>query len=248
MLAVLDLFSKEHESLTADEIAETLDLSRTTCYRYTSELTSSGLLVNMGGRFSLGPRIIQLDHRIRQSDPLLNAARDRLGKLAASVDAAGLLATIFKDQIINIFECGAEDAPTHVTYGRGTSVPTFKGSSSKVILASLSRARLKRLWDDNDTNPDCLAIGNTWKSFWRALQEIKQNGFWISRSEIDSSLVGVSAPVYYGEGDIAGSMTLIFQADAFALFDANALGAKLADVAAEVSLALAPADEELATS
>lgn len=238
MLAVLDLFSREHESLTAEEIAETLELSRTTCYRYTRELASAGLLVSIGGRFTLGPRIIQLDYRIRESDPLLNAAKDALTKLAASVDAAGLLATIYKNEIINIYECGGEAAPSHITYGRGTTVPTFRGSSSKVILASLSRARLKRLWTDNQTNPDCLAIGAGWKAFWQALQLIKKNGFWVSRSEIDSNLVGISASVFHGDGDVIGSMTLIFQVETFNLFDSNALGKRLSDIANAVSVAL----------
>lgn len=239
MLTILDLFSREHESLSADEIAETLTLSRTTAYRYTKELAGAGLLVNRAGRFTLGPRIIQLDHRIRESDPLLNAAREPLTRLALSVDAAGLLATIYRDQIINIFECGGETAPAHVTYGRGTTVPTFKGSSSKVILASLSRARLKRLWTDNETQPDCLAIGADWKAFWRALQEIRKQGYWVSRSEIDTALVGMSAPVFHGTDEVLGSITLIFQSSTFRLFDEAALGERLLDIAGAISRSLA---------
>lgn len=238
MLTVLDLFSREHESMTAEEIAEKLHLSRTTGYRYTRELTGAGLLVSNGGRFTLGPRIIQLDYKIRESDPFLNSAKEVLNKLAVSVDAAGLLATIYKNEIINIYECAGESIRNDVTYGRGTSVPIFKGSSSKVILASLSRARLKRIWDDNDNNPDCLAIGENWKSFWQNLQLIKRNGYWVSRSEIDADLIGMSAPVFFGNGEVLGSMTLIFKTETFHLFDADALGNRLLEISAGVSDAL----------
>lgn len=238
MLAVLDLFSREHETMTAEEIAETMQLTRTTCYRYTRELSSAGLLVSHGGKFTLGPRIIQLDHRIRESDPLLNAGKEVLAQLARAVGATGLMATIYRNEIINIFQCGGEEALRLVTYGRGTSVPTFRSSSSKVILAALSRARLRRIWADNAHDPDCLAIGADWLAFWQALQAIKKNGFWISRSEVDSSLVGIAAPVFYRDGDVAGSMTLIFQDQAFSLFDADSLGARLLDAAHAVSDAL----------
>ncbi|MGC3984456.1 MAG: IclR family transcriptional regulator [Pseudorhodoferax sp.] len=239
MLSVLDLFSREHESMSAEEIADAMSLTRTTCYRYTKELASAGLLVSNAGRFALGPRIIQLDHRIRESDPLLNAGKDVLAQLARAVGATGLMATIYRSEIINIFQCGSEEALQLVTYGRGTSVPTFRSSSSKVILAALSRARLRRIWTDNEGDPDCRAIGADWLAFWRALQAIKRNGYWISRSEVDDSLVGIAAPVFYSDGDVAGSMTLIFKEEAFNLFDTETLGARLIKAAQDVSDALA---------
>ncbi|MGJ7530633.1 IclR family transcriptional regulator [Variovorax sp. GB1P17] len=238
MLSILDLFSREHEAMSADEIADAMTLTRTTCYRYARELTSAGLLVSNGGKFTLGPRIIQLDHRIRESDPLLNAGKNVLSELAGGLGATGLLATIYNGEIINIFQCGGQEAMDQVTYGRGTSVPTFRSSSSKVILASLSRARLRRIWSDHENEPDCLAIGADWLAFWQALQAIKRNGFWISRSELDSSLVGIAAPVFHKDGDVAGSMTLIFQAEAFGLFDTEALGARLLRAAEHVSTSL----------
>lgn len=239
MLSVLDLFSREHEAMSAEEIAEALKLTRTTCYRYTKELAGAGLLVSNGGRFTLGPRIIQLDHRIRESDPLLNAGKDVLEQLSRAVGATGLMATIYKSEIINIFQCGSEEAMRLVTFGRGTSVPTFRSSSSKVILAALSRARLRRIWADNAQNPDCQAIGADWLAFWQALQAIKKNGFWISRSEVDNSLVGIAAPVFYSDGDVAGSMTLIFKEEAFSLFDAETLGNRLLQASEQVTATLA---------
>ena len=58
-----------------DEIAAALGLARTTCYRYVRELAQAGLLVSGGGRYSLGHRIIRLDHQIRECDPLIGAAK-----------------------------------------------------------------------------------------------------------------------------------------------------------------------------
>ena len=69
MLSVLDLFSRDHMALTAEQIAEELKLTRTTSYRYIGELMQAGLLVSTMGVYTLGPRIIQLDYRIRESDP-----------------------------------------------------------------------------------------------------------------------------------------------------------------------------------
>lgn len=235
MLSLLDLFSREHTSMSADEIASATGLARTTCYRYIKELSGAGLLVGIGGEFRLGPRIIQLDYRIRQSDSLLNAGTDVLAQLTDALSATGLLATIYDSEIINIFEVGGTSAAPHLTYGRGTSVPIFKTSSSKVILACLPRARLRRLWLKHEQDPDCLAIGANWLAFWHALQAIKKNGYWISRSEIDAATVGIAAPIFYPSGEVAGSMTLRFLEEEFALFDPVALGNRIMAGADKIS-------------
>ena len=138
MLSVLDLFSREHTTMTAEQIAESLALTRTTCYRYTRELSNAGLLVSDGGVFMLGPRIIELDHRIIESDPLLNAGRAVVTSLAESLGATGLLTTSYDDRIINVFEHEGSLSKLPLSFGRGTTMPTFRSSSSKVILASMS--------------------------------------------------------------------------------------------------------------
>jgi DNA-binding IclR family transcriptional regulator len=238
MLSVLDLFSREHTTLSAEQIAEALNLTRTTCYRYTRELSHAGLLVSDDGKYMLGPRIIELDHRIIQSDPLLNSARPLVIALADSLGATGLLSTSYDDRIINIFE--HEGSPTRLplSFGRGTTMPLFRSSTSKVILASMSRSRLKRVWNDHEHEADCQAIGPDWLSFWRALQEIKRQGYWMSTGEIDAGLSGIAVPILFGTGDIAGSLSLVFHVQDFKAYEPALIGARLRGAAAQISRAL----------
>ena len=73
-LAILALFSASDPVWSAERIIEQLAYSRPTGYRYVRELVSAGFLVRVApGSYSLGPRIIELDYQIRQSDPLLKA-------------------------------------------------------------------------------------------------------------------------------------------------------------------------------
>lgn len=224
--------------MTADQIADSLKLTRTTCYRYTRELSHAGLLVNNAGRYILGPRIIELDHRIILSDPLLNAGRSVITSLANSLGATGLLTTSYDDRIINIFEHQGSSPRLPLSFGRGTLMPTFRSSSSKVILASLSRSRLKRLWKLHQHEPDCRAIGADWLTFWKNLQTIKRQGYWTSTGELDGGLAGVSTPILFANGDVAGSLSVVFALKAFRMYDTALLGARLRGAAAEVSAAL----------
>lgn len=238
MLSVLDLFSKEHTALTAEQIAEQLSLSRTTCYRYIAELMHAGLLVSQRGVYGLGPRIIQLDHRIRQSDPLINAAEAPLAEAARVTCATGLLAAIYNDQIINIHQT-LPGARHSLRYSRGEAVPTFRSSSSKVILAHLKTARRKRIWTAHRDEADVQALGADWPAFEALMQTIRTNGYWVSRQELELDAVGLAVPVFFGDGELAGSMTLIFEPAHFARFQEPALAALLQDCARDVMQRLA---------
>ena len=238
MLSVLDLFSREHTTMTADQIAELFGLTRTTCYRYTRELCNAGLLVSDGGLFMLGPRIIELDHRIIESDPLLNAGRPVISQLADSLGATGLLTTCYDDRIVNVFQHEGSLQRLPLSFGRGTTMPIFRSSTSKVILASMSRGRLKRLWKNHQEEPDCQKIGADWLSFWKSLQVIKRQGYWTSAGELDGGLAGLAAPILYGTGEVAGSMSLVFALEQFANYDTDLLGSRLRGAALQLSRTL----------
>jgi len=242
MLSVLDLFSRDHTTMTAEEIAEALGLTRTTCYRYTRELALAGLLVSHDGRFMLGPRIIELDHRMLQADPLINAGGPVVSALADAVGATGLLTTGYNDRVVNVFSHTGSAKPLPMSFGRGTTMPVFRSSTSKMLLAMMSRGRLRRLWERHGDDPDCQAIGATWLDFWRALQDIRQRGYSVSSGELNRGLAGISVPVSFPGGELAGSMSLVFQREQFQRFETEDLGARLLAAAERVSRALgAPA-------
>ena len=75
-LDVLDLIGEDRPTVSQEFVAESLALTRSTAYRYLKLLCDSGMLVQLSrGRYSLGPRIIELDRKIQMSDPLLAAGR-----------------------------------------------------------------------------------------------------------------------------------------------------------------------------
>jgi DNA-binding IclR family transcriptional regulator len=244
MLSVLDLFSRDHTTMTAEQIAEALALTRTTCYRYTKELGQAGLLVSHGGRFMLGPRIIELDHRMLGSDPLINAGGPVVRALADALGATGLLTASYSDHVVNVYAHAGSPRPLPLSFGRGTTMPMFRSSTSKVLLAMMSRGRLQRVWERHQHEPDCRAIGKDWKAFWRALQEIRQTGYAASMGELNAELAGISAPVMFNGGEVAGCMSLVFLREDFSRFDMQLLAARLCVAAADVSRQLIPLGDE----
>jgi len=67
-LAILGLFSGERPIWQPDAINAALGYSRPTGYRYVKALVAAGLLHRLEpGLYCLGPRIIELDYQLRQS-------------------------------------------------------------------------------------------------------------------------------------------------------------------------------------
>ncbi|MCT7317347.1 IclR family transcriptional regulator [Ralstonia sp. CHL-2022] len=235
MLSILDVFSSSEMSMTAEAIAEHMGFSRTTCYRYVRELATVGLLVSHNGVYSLGPRIIHLDYNMRQSDPMLKAAVPIVQKLVEVTGGNGVISTLYDEQIINVLhETGVEDL--HLGFSRGRIMPLFQGASSKVIVAAMSRARLKRLHERHQASLGDFA---DWTAFWRHCQLIVETGYWISRGELDAGFVGIAAPIRSETGgEINSSISLIFREEHFALFDQAAVGRILIEAASRISQAI----------
>src|SRR5450631_1236728 len=96
VLAVLELFSRERPVWHADQINEALSYSRATGYRYVKDLMEAGFLQKVAaGYYALGPRIIQLDYQLRQSDPVLQAAVPIVESLASRTGLDVVLSAIF---------------------------------------------------------------------------------------------------------------------------------------------------------
>jgi len=78
-------------------------------------------------------------------------------------------------------------------------------------------------------------IGADWLSFWKALQAVKRQGYWTSTGELDTHMSGISAPILFGTGEVAGSMTLVFTVDEFKMYETALLAARLRAAAAQIS-------------
>lgn len=233
-LAILDLFTVDAPSWTAEQICEQRRLSLPTGYRYIRELVGAGLLVRLsGGRYSLGPKIIALDHTIRQSDPLLRLAVPVMVDLVRRTGCACVLSSLLGDQILDTHrEAGAE--PLTLAYGRGRPRPMFYGAAPKVILANQPAAWLHKLYDARSAEIAAAGLGKDWSSFRRYLSEIRRNGFYVSRGELEADISAVAAPIRGGSPEPHSALALVTTSERFKLLNVDLLARLVAQGASEI--------------
>jgi DNA-binding IclR family transcriptional regulator len=243
MLAVLQLIRPQRPTVDIELIQAELGYPQATAYRYVRELLDVGLLVRLPGGWGLGPRIIEFDLMIRESDPLLNRSRDLMRDLVAQTGLNVLLSALYEDTVISIHQEYGLDA-RELNFGRGRPMPLFRSATSRVILAHLPPRRLKRLHDAraalasggandandandasdaSDASDGFRALGPDWRSFSRAMLAIRRQGWCQSQGELDPDKTGLAAPILDDAGRVLGSITLVGSSERFAAFQASYL-------------------------
>ena len=211
MLRVLELFSAEAPVWYAIDIIKALNTSRSTGYRYVKALNAAGLLSAVGnGYYVLGPRIIELDHQIRQTDPLLQAGRGVIEQLVEATDHSALLSMLFQNSVLCIDQQLAPLSPPQIL-SRGQSRPLTRGAISRVILAHLPNHRLRVIYSRRHTEIAEMKLGNTWVEFRDRMAMIRSDGFARSIGEFNPGIIGIAAPVFNREHSIIGSVSIAFR-------------------------------------
>ena len=195
MLSILELFSEEEPVWSTAAIIGALETSRSTGYRYIKTLHDVGLLnVVRNGYYGLGPRIIEMDLQIRQTDPLLLASEGVLENLVDTIGHSSLLCTAYSDAVLCIREVRAPTSPAN-RFSRGQRRPLYQGAVSKVILAHLPHHRLKAVYARQRSELETAGLGGTWAEFRLALGEIKKDGYLVTLGEFTPGVYGVAAPI-----------------------------------------------------
>jgi DNA-binding IclR family transcriptional regulator len=213
-LAVLKLFSLEKPVWTASEAAATLGVSSSTAYRYISALDEVGLVASAGGgKYTLGPAIIQFDRQIQLTDPVLCAARPVMNELVEYAPAGSvvLLCRPFRNSVLcvhQVLSAGPQPLPL-VSYERGRPMPMLRGATSKAILAYQPLRELKRLYAGNEKEAEQAGLGHDWDEFRATLGRMRKDGFVITHADVDRGRIGIAAPILDQDRKAIGSLSYV---------------------------------------
>lgn len=223
MLRILDLIEAADSALTAEALLEQLDFTRSTLYRYLKILTESGLIAAMPEQgFTLGPRIAELDHRMRQTDTLINAARPVMAELAQAARGVALLCRRYQERVLCIHQERGSQA-FRSNYTRGLARPLHRGAASRIILAHLGPAIINRLQAAAPEDFAAVGLGHSAAEVRATLRLIRKRGWDITHAQVTHGVTGIAAPLFDLHGGILGSLSVTIAAGDVADGDAQAL-------------------------
>lgn len=247
MLEVLDQFGPDQPVIRVDDLQARLGYTKSTAYRYVKALCDAGLLAQASqGRYSLGPRIVELERLMRIADPLLQAGEAVLPALAAEVpNSMALLCSLYRDKVLCVLREGPEailagGGRISILRARGLPLPLFQGAASLAILASLPAPRIRALFLQRQAEMAAAGLGKDLASVRRRLEVIRRDGHVTTVGRFNPYLAAISVPVRSRDGSqVAGSLTRIMAADDYAGQDSERLVHRLQAGAAQLSSRLA---------
>lgn len=219
MLSVLDLFSDQRLRWSAEDISDALGVSVPTSYRYLKTLSDAGLLRRgQDAQYALGPRIVVLDHYIRQADPVLRCGIPFMRELVAQTGFDCVVSSLHGEQVLDTHrEYGS--APASLSYGRGRPRPLFLGAAPKVILAELSPAQLHRLLDRHTDAVGSAGLPTDWPGFRRYFSAIRKDGHYFSSGELEANLAALAVPLRQADGTALGALSVVTTVQRMAVID-----------------------------
>ena len=238
MLSVLEFVEERGQVDSMDEMLEGLALTRSTLYRYVRSLTDFGLLATSPGTgYTLGPRIIELDYKIRVRDPIILASHPLMTQLVQTVPGIALLCRRYRDKVLCVHQVrGAVGFVS--TYERGRVRPLLKGAASRVILANMPTAQIAKLHHADHQGFAEAELGDSLKAVRASLRAIRQQGWESSESQVVSGVTGIAAPIF-DEGDhVMGSLSLTVGRTGMSAAEVAEIATRVAFCAQVVSSAL----------
>jgi DNA-binding IclR family transcriptional regulator len=208
MLRILDLIEEAEAPMPAEEIGAALGFSRSTLYRHLKSLGEAGLISALPGRgFSLGPRVAELDYRMRLRDPLIGLARPVMAELAANERGVALLCRRYRDRVLCIHQ---EDggAAFRSNYDRGRARSLIKGAASRIILAQASASQIARLFSLYDLEFTAAGLGDDLAAVRASLRRLRLRGWDMTQGQVTEGVTGVAVPIFDAERELLGSLSL----------------------------------------
>lgn len=212
-LAILSAFTPDHPALGISELAQRLNLTRSTTHRYVSTLARLGYLYqdNSTRKYRLGARVLDLGFSVLGSLELREIAAPHLRRLSDVTGHTSNLAIRDDIDVILIDRIRGRPGRYHhleFSLHAGSRLPSYCSATGKALLAFLPRHDLDTLLERIEllqrashtiTNKDALLA---------ELGKVRCTGIAVNDEELDNGLRSIAAPVRSRSGDVVAAINV----------------------------------------
>jgi len=200
-IGILKKFSDEKPEWGAAELAEALDLNRTTTYRLLTALESEGLIYRdeHSETFRLGSELVVLGSRALRANPLRSLAHPELVNLTLESEESSWL-----DVLDGMYTLTLDEVRGKYLIGRASSVgarwPAHACSTGKVLLAHADPMLVSELLGQELPRLTEKTIGSR-EALLLELARVRKLGYGIDVDELEIGHSSVSTPIFNHRGE-----------------------------------------------
>ncbi|UFS59799.1 IclR family transcriptional regulator [Subtercola endophyticus] len=209
-LTILNMFDDRRLVVSANEVASTLSVARSTAYRYLQSLVTSKFLEEApGGGFRLGLRLLELAKLARRGYGLSDAALPLMQDLAERFHQTVLLTRRVGSSIVCVEREEADGQYVRLSYERGTTLPINAGASALILLAWSPEDEIRSLLSSQQlhkfTPNTVVDVGQ----LMERLEAIRAQGYSVTHGEVDPDMMGVAVPVFREDGVVVACLSFV---------------------------------------
>ena len=206
-LQILQLFTIETPVWGITEIANALQMNKSTVSRLVTDLTAEGFLQKERKKYSLGFSLLSISGVITSHLEIHRESKDILKKLVSELEETAHIAILEGNEITYIHKIDCSN-PVQLLSSIGKKNPATCTSAGKILLAyknkkmidSFIGEELPRMGPNSVTDPKLLKY---------QLTQIKKQGYAICFDEMEKNAVSIAAPVRDYTGEVVAAVSVV---------------------------------------
>lgn len=202
----------QREEMGVTELASTLDLSKSSIHRHLKTLEEHGYVINDGGRYRLGLKLLTLGGHIRDRDKFCRSVRPTIEELAEESDQ--MASFILRDRAHGVFVFIENDR-----YGLRKPVPLgnryviHQNAAGKAMLAALPDETVEEIIAETGLPRETENTITDAAELWEDIEAIRKQGYATSTGERLEGIQSIAAAVSSPDTDQMGAISITGPAD-----------------------------------
>jgi DNA-binding IclR family transcriptional regulator len=198
---------RELNGARVTELAEHLEVGKSTVHRHLSTLKAHEYVVKEGDEYHLGLRFLGLGEYARDRNPVYGLAQPIVEQLAEETEERALFMTEEHGRAVYLYRgLGARAVRTNSKIGTRRYLHTIAGG--KVMLAHMDEARVDSIIDRWGLPAETSETITDRATLETELARIREAGVAFNREECIEGLQAVSAPVLGPGGQVVGALSV----------------------------------------
>ncbi|NIL76976.1 IclR family transcriptional regulator [Rhodococcus sp. Eu-32] len=213
---VLDLFTVERPEWGVSEVANTIDLPRSSAHALLSSLVDIGLLqCRARGRYRIGWRVVELGQALRGTVDVRTCAAPVLDRLVENYGETTHLAVMERNRVLYVDKVLGTHNITVQGARVGTRLDAYCTAVGKVLLAQLHHVELARFLDTTTLRRRTPTTITSAAGLVEALDAVRSAGCAFDLGEAVADVDCVAAPVRDDMGQVVAAISMSVPASRF---------------------------------
>lgn len=206
-LDILESLSSEQEGLGVTEIAERVDLHKSTVHRLLATLLERNYVEkNEHGSYHIGLKLVEVVSVYLNSLELQTEARPHVAQISTDLGLTAHLGVLDGDQVVYIERMDVYSGVK--LYSQiGLRVHAYCSSLGKCLLSNFSREDLDKIMKDCSFTKFTPNTISSLEELHEQLKDVRKKGYGMDDQEFDMNNRCIGAPIYDYRGEIIAAVS-----------------------------------------